>query len=426
MKNILVLAGILFGFSCFTSAQNINGRFSSSLYAFERFDTVDVSNTHLRAYQLLSLNINKDKFSLQSYMNFETDLSKELQDDPRLRFYNLFLEGRDLFNVATIRLGRQPLFNSIGGGLFDGASLSLKHDRYRLSAYYGGNVPAYQKLEITDKWEDDYVYGGKFSVRIMPELNFAAGYINKNFKPMEYYAIRIGEDLNPINTLIQQNSNQYRFLFGEVSYDMKKVFATDIRYDFDLNYEKTSKFEFNGTYFRVQDFRFNVYYNYREPLVRYNSIFSVFDFGNTQEIEGGVDYVINRDYTISGKFGNVVYRDDNSQRITLGLLTTFGSLTYRKNLGYSGELDAVSLYTAHTFLDGLLTPSAGVSYTNYKLWEDTESNNLTTLLAGFNIRPWRSLSFDVQGQYMDNKIYKNDLRFFFKLNYWFNSNLNLM
>jgi hypothetical protein len=32
----------------------------------------------------------------------------------------------------------------------------------------------------------------------------------------------------------------------------------------------------------------------------------------------------------------------------------------------------------------------------------------------------------LQGQYMNNKIYKDDYRFFLKLNYWFNTNLNLM
>jgi hypothetical protein len=69
-----------------------------------------------------------------------------------------------------------------------------------------------------------------------------------------------------------------------------------------------------------------------------------------------------------------------------------------------------------------LTPSVGISYTNYQLFTDSETNHLTTLLAGFNYRPMRILSFDIQGQYMDNKIYRNDFRLFFKANYWFNTN----
>jgi len=53
-------------------------------------------------------------------------------------------------------------------------------------------------------------------------------------------------------------------------------------------------------------------------------------------------------------------------------------------------------------------------------------NELVSLMAGTNIRPWRFLSFDVQGQYLNNKIYRNDWRLFLKVNYWFNTNLNLL
>jgi hypothetical protein len=149
----------------------------------------------------------------------------------------------------------------------------------------------------------------------------------------------------------------------------------------------------------------------------------VFDYGNTYEIELGTDYKINNMFTVIGKFGNVQYKDDNSQRIGIGLSTTYGSINYRKTFGYAGELDAISLYSGYTFFEGLLTPSVGLSYTKYKLSPDVEANNITTLMLGANIRPFRTLSFDLQGQYMDNKIYKNDLRLFFKLNYWFNLNI---
>jgi hypothetical protein len=85
-------------------------------------------------------------------------------------------------------------------------------------------------------------------------------------------------------------------------------------------------------------------------------------------------------------------------------------------------MDALSFYAAHSFLTGLLTPSVGVSYTSYKLSKDDNTNYITSFLAGVNVRPYRTLSFDLQGQYMDNKIYRNDFRYFLKLNYWFNTN----
>ncbi|MDO8549171.1 MAG: hypothetical protein Q7S39_03325 [Ignavibacteria bacterium] len=422
---ILTLLLLVTTFTAFS--QNISGRFSSSVYTFERFDSVNASKTYARAYQLLSLNINKDKVSLRSYMNLETNLTKEQQvDHPRLRFYNLYLEARDLFDIATLKLGRQPQFNSVIGGVFDGVNLDLKKGDYKLSGFYGANVPAYQKLELIKEWEDNYVLGASFTAYFLNNFRFMANYVNKNFKEQEYNAARLDEELNPIQVLIRNKSNQYEFVSGELSYSLKNIVSIDTRYDYDLNFEKTSKFEISGRYEEIENLGINVYYNYREPKVRYNSIFSVFDFGNSQEIELGGDYRLNPHYTVIAKFANVTYETENSQRITGGVNTSWGSLTYRKNLGYAGELDAVSLYSAYSFFEGLITPSLGASYTSYKLSEDSDKNNLMTVLAGVNYRPFRVLSFDLQGQYMNNKIYKDDYRFFFKLNYWFNENLNLM
>lgn len=421
-KTLLVLSLVLIAQS-FILPQNINGRLTSSVYSFERFSIKDLSNNYLRAYELVSLNVNQDNYSLRTYFNFETDISKELKIDPRLRVYNFFLEARDVFDVLTFRLGRQPMINNVVGGLFDGVNASLAKDDFKFNAYYGGNVPAYQKFEITDDWGHDFILGGKFTTIALKDFRISLGYVNKNFKPQEYNAVRLDEDLNPITVLIRNKSNQYQFASAEVSYEMKNFFSLDSRYDYDLNYNKTSKVEVYGNYDQIKNLRLNAYYNYREPKVRYNSIFSVFDYGNTQEIEAGGDYTFYKDFTITGKYGYVKYKEENSQRATIGLSSNYGTVSYRKGMGYAGELDAISAYTAYTFLNGLFTPSVGLSFTSYKLSKDAEKNNLMTLLAGCNVRPFRTLSFDIQGQFMNNKIYKNDYRFLFKLNYWFNTNI---
>jgi hypothetical protein len=422
MKKLFYCSILLSLFCSTVYAQNLNGRFSSAIYSFERFDTVNVSNTYLRAYEMLALNLNKDNFSLRTYLNFESNLSNELTNDPRLRFYNLYFEARQVLNAMTIKLGRQPIINSVAGGLFDGINVDYKKGDYKLTGYYGGNVPAYQKLQLTDSWSNDFIAGGKFVTTALHDFRFALSYINKNFKPEDYYATRLDADLNPIQVLIQNKSNQYQFGSAEASYEMPEIFSVDTRFDYDFNFMQASKFEIYGTFNKLEKVDFNLYYNYRSPKIRYNSIFAVFDYGNTQEVEAGANYKFNNIFSATAKVANVTYTDENSQRITVGLISNYGSLTYRKNLGYAGEMDAISVYGAYTLLDGLLTPSVGLSYTNYKLSDDAETDNLTTLLAGFNIRPYRALSLDVQGQYLNNKIYKDDIRFFAKLNYWFNTN----
>lgn len=424
MKKLLLLFILTTALCDVSFAQNFNGRFSSSLYTFERFDTAGSSATHARTFQMLTFNIGKNNVWLRSYLNLEADLAQNLLNDPRLRFYNLYLDVRDLWNAVFFKIGRQPLYNSIAGGVFDGGTLGFNYDGYRFLVYYGGNVPAYQKLTFTDDLSNDYVAGGEFTVYAITDWRFAVKYVNKNFKSTSYTAQRLDSDLNPINVLIENESNQYQFVSGEISYDMPNVLRANARYDYDMNYETTSRFELSGRYEQVDNLGISLYYNYREPRIRYNSIFSVFDYGNTWEIEGGLDYLIENNYTVIGKFANVTYKEETTQRLTIGVSSPWGTITGRKSFGYAGELDAISIYGAQSVLEGFITPTIGFSFTRYKQSVNSPRNELTTLLAGFNLRPWRALSFDFQGQYLNNKIYKNDWRLFFKLNFWFNSKLN--
>ena len=126
MKRSVVLL-VLFLLPVLITAQNINGRFSSSVYSFERFDTQNESETYLRTFQSLILNANQGKFSLRTRLNLEADIGTKLDNDPRLRFYNLYFEGRKLWDLVTFRIGRQSLFNTIAGGVYDGAYLELNH-----------------------------------------------------------------------------------------------------------------------------------------------------------------------------------------------------------------------------------------------------------------------------------------------------------
>ena len=420
-KQILLI--LLFFLSGSLFSQNINGRFSSSVYMFERFDSSNVSQNHLRAFQMLNLNLNYNKISLRTNLNLETDFAQKLVSDPRLRFYSLYLEARDVLDIANIKIGRQPIINSVVGGLMDGASISLSKYDFKLSGFYGGNVPAYQKLELIENFSDNFIAGARLSTSILENFNFAVGYLNKNFKPIDYKALRLDPNLNPIQVLISNKSNQFQYLSGEASYFSENFLFVNSRYEYDLNFKQTSKVELDARIEKVKDLGINLYYNYREPKIRYNSIFSVFDYGNTQEIEAGLDYRIDNNFTILSQFGYVKFKDDNSSRLGVGASTKYGTINYRKTFGYAGEMDAISLYSAYTFLDGFITPNIGLSYSSYKVSKDSETNNITTLVAGLNFRPFRKLSFDLQGQYLDNKIYKNDFRLFLKLNHWFNLNL---
>ncbi|MGB5849695.1 MAG: hypothetical protein WBH40_14470, partial [Ignavibacteriaceae bacterium] len=56
MKKLLIIVSLTLGLTVLIFPQNINGRFTSALYTFERFDTVNNSATHARTFQMLYLN----------------------------------------------------------------------------------------------------------------------------------------------------------------------------------------------------------------------------------------------------------------------------------------------------------------------------------------------------------------------------------
>jgi len=426
MKKYLYTFLLILLIPALTPAQNINGRITSMLYSFQRYDTPGSSATYLRNYDMVSLNINKNNYSLRTLFNYETDFFSPQTYDPRIRFNNLYFEGRNLFNVASVKLGRQPIINSISGGVFDGATIKVNYWDMQFTGYYGANVPAYQKLELINDWSNNDIYGAKVTTSKLTNFFFGLSYLHKNYKPSDYTKVRLDSLYNPYPAIIKRDASTFDFVSAEASFDNQKGLTVDTRYNFDLNFVKTSLFELDGRYEASKKIGLLFFYNYREPLLKYNTILSVFDGQNSQEFEVGADYKISPNYTVLAKIGDVEYNDNNSQRISLGYNTPYGSIFYRKNLGYAGELDAISLSTGFSFMEGLLTPSVGAAYTHYKLNPDDKVQNLASFLGNVNIRPWRALSFDLQGQFLNNPLYKQDFRFMFKINYWFNTNLNVM
>lgn len=378
---------------------------------------------YVRGYQALNLSIGKENLFLRTSLNFENAYSNPLDQDSRLRFYSMYLDVRNLFQIASFKLGRQPVTAKIGGGNFDGISAKLKYFDFTLSGFYGGNVPAYQKLELTSDFASDNVYGIGLSTPEYFNLTFNIDYYAKNSAGKEYTATRLDENFNPITLLIRKNSTNFSFMAGTLNYSLEELLNITTRYEYDLNFEKTSLFEADLSYLVTKDLDVQAYYNIREPRVRYNSIFSVFDYGNTSEVEIGAGYKFLPNYIVSSRFGMTEFKDESSGRFSLGLSTPYGTVNYRNGFGYAGELNSFSVGTSRSFFDGMITPSVALSYVTYKLSADDKEQNLTSVLGGINYRPFNKFSADFQVQYLNNKIYSNDLRFLLKLNHWFNADL---
>ena len=135
MKKLFILFILSVSFITSVYSQKLTGNISSSIYSFERFSSPGNSEKSVRLFQLLNLNFSKSDFTVKTYLNLENDFSQNLVTDPRLRLYNFYVEGRNIFDIVTLRLGRQPLFNSLAGGIFDGINIGVKTNIISIKGY---------------------------------------------------------------------------------------------------------------------------------------------------------------------------------------------------------------------------------------------------------------------------------------------------
>lgn len=404
----------------------VNGRLSTSFYTFEKYDTVGTSKTYFRGYQTAQFDVTKKNFSVHTTIQAAKTLASAPDEEKLLKFYNLYFRWRNIFDIVDLNVGRHSIFAGVGNGLLDGGSFKIKlfENKFVLAGYGGVNVNPYLEAKIHKNTKDNYLIGGQLVTTFVPDMQLGLSYMNRHRERYSYTSIRPDSLGNAIPRTVNVASPYEQLASGDVSYQFNKIARLYGRYDHDLNLEKTSRAQFS-TRINVTDWlAFTGDYIYRQPRIPYNSIFNVFDITTTNEIEGGVEYIYSHALRFFGKFANIQYSGDKSQRYTLGMNAEYGSLTYSGNSGYAGELNSVSAQLIYPLFDRMLIPTIGVSRATYKLTKQGDTFDTFSGIFGAAFRPYKVFFVDAQVQWMSNKVYKNDFRFLFKINYLFNQRLN--
>ncbi|MEX0602219.1 MAG: hypothetical protein WD295_02690, partial [Bacteroidota bacterium] len=73
----------------------------------------------------------------------------------------------------------------------------------------------------------------------------------------------------------------------------------------------------------------------------------------------------------------------------------------------------------------LLTPTLMASLAEYKLGEYAKPARAWSAAGGVVVRPFPTLSVDAQAQWVRNKVYGADMRFFVRASYWFSERLSI-
>jgi hypothetical protein len=108
-KFTISLIAFLFALPEALNAQLVSGRMSTSVYGWEKYDTVNVSNTVARAIQTLQLSIVQGDVSFQTYLSGAIDADQSFGTSGQIRARNLFLQWKNVTKGFDMNLGRIPV-----------------------------------------------------------------------------------------------------------------------------------------------------------------------------------------------------------------------------------------------------------------------------------------------------------------------------
>ena len=427
MKHAIRLLVLTVVLSAGLQAQTLNGRFVTSGYGWERQLKGGESASYMRAYENVQLNFGTGDFSFHTYMQGSTGFGEEVEGDPRYRLFNAYLRVKNIADMADVKIGRQPLFAGVSYGTIDGASVKVRPtDGVEVMAYAGGLTRPWQDMEyyFLDHVENNWQLGGQVLLYRIEDTKIGLSYMNRHRETLPFMSWRPDEQLVQQQTLVDYGSRANQYGSINVAHNSGKMWLYG-RYDYDFNFERTARAELAASYQVQHNLGLSLSLAHREPMIAYNSYFALLEAEANQEAVLGVDYAVHPRLTLMGRFSAVMYDDENAFRVALGATNKYASIMYTKDVSYDGDLDGFNLHFTYPLLDGMLIPHVGAVYSTYALADDLDKTSTWVGVAGTTVRPIKTVSIDLQGQYMTNKIYQKDVRVFARVNYWFSNPFGL-
>ena len=413
----LILLGCLASWSDGAAAATLSGRLTTSAYSWEEMGIDRSASRHVRVFQSVMLNARRlggTPLSFHTYGYVSGDLSDEVDGRRRYRIYHAYLrwhsQGRSGLDLT---LGRQRVHDGVGFGTIDGLRFQVvPRQEVKFSAYAGTLTPVVSEEGI-GTWDEGHLWGGQilFDIR---DTSVGVSFAERAREPIPY--IRSGQYSG---VRIQNGARQFRRLGADARREMGKGIELYGRLDLDAEAWEVHEVEVAGRVRATPKLRLSAEYRHRKPTLYLNSILSVFEASNDQEVGGRLSYQVSPQVAISVNGTRVIVEDDGSWRLGLGLTVPNGYVGYSRRIGYGGENDAVALALEHP-LSAQLALRANGSVSSYRPFAEQRTRDRALAgSAGLTYRPRRGLSFDVEGQALHNTYYASDVRVFLRGSYWF-------
>ena len=410
-------------------AQEVNGRFGTSVYTWERFDTVGSSRTIARAFQSMQLDISHGDVQFQTSLLGALTLHDDFGDDGSIRTSKLMLRWKNIGQLLDVSVGRVPVFAGVGIGTVDGGLIraNLMDRRVTLQAYGGGNVRSDLVMSGLSNLEKNFLIGAQATGDVARNVRVGLSYVNRNVERDGYVATRPDSIGNPILVSVAPDSKAQQLIGADGRYEYLDLLTLYGRFDYDLNLAKSHRTQLH-TRVRLNE-KVNVTgeYIFREPQIYYNSYFTVFEGSPSREYEGGVEYMPRPDMRTFLKYAYVQFTDAVSRRLSAGAAWEYLSIGVSGANGYAGELTSIDITAMYPLQDRMFIPTLGFAYSSYQLDESNSARNgIYAGSLGLVARPMEQFSVDAQVQWLRNPVAEHDVRLCVKLNYWFHTNLTFL
>ena len=207
-KKQAFIAGILLLIALPLHAQQINGRFSTAVYGWEKFDTVGVSKSILLGLQNFQLDVSQAGFSLSTSVYGSAQLSDPMGAGGEFRVRNMFARYQNDERTYDLRLGRVPVFAGVGVGAVDGGYLKVRgmEKKFAFAAYGGSNVPGSLVYDHTRDLGNNFLVGAQATGELSQGTRFGLSYVNRRVERESYEAVRPDSLFNPVMVTISPTS----------------------------------------------------------------------------------------------------------------------------------------------------------------------------------------------------------------------------
>ncbi|MGH7495278.1 MAG: hypothetical protein ACREOO_23155 [bacterium] len=425
LRNICLLL-LSLALPSMSNAQTLSGRLTSSLYAFQRSDSINIESSSARGYQAYQIDFSTKNILVRSYGQFDTDFSTPLAGDGKARMYNLYLEWKNIAQRVDVQFGRQPVFGGVAVGTIDGAQIKVRAAPWlRLKAFGGGLLPADQRVKVIDDFDQNYMAGGQAVWTPKTDLNLSLSFFDKRQLRPGYDAQRADSVGNVFTLYVEPTDRASRLGSLDASWFVNAKTSLYARSDYDFHAEELARGDLSVRAEISPEMILTGNYIYRSPRLPWNSIFSAFNVEDNHEVEGGFYYQYRPSLRLYGNAAAIFYSGDESLRLTVGTELKYGGVSYVHRGGYAGNLDGLNASFYYPTRRNQFMPSVQLSWATYKLDGDApERESLFSGAAGLLVRPMKKLTLDGQFQLLHNRYYKNDVRFMFRLQYWFFTKLS--